>query len=361
MRVLHVIGPTEYGGAQTQLLGLIRAAHGRSWEASLCSIAPGPLLPDFRELGIPVLDLQRRGSPGLLRLLAVTRHVNGGGFDVVHAMLWHCNAYARLAVAGRSRRPAVVVSERSVEPRSRWKRGVDGVLGRWTDLWIGNSAAVADFVREVHPADESRLLHLPNAIDRSLFRPRSGGAAGAAPKIGSIGRLEPEKGFDILIAASRVLRAEMPEVQVMVAGSGSQRSHLEDLAAGSPVRFVGPLAGGAAVAGFLGGLDAFVLPSRFGEGRPNVLMEALACGVPVVATDIPGVGETVGSGGLLVPPEQPAELARALSAVLADQSASSRALAAASTIPSFEQLADRYRDAFEQALERRNRATRISR
>ena len=361
MRVLHVIGPTEYGGAQTQLLGLIRAAHGRSWDASVCSTSPGPLLPAFRDLGVPLLDLHRRASPGLLRLLTLSRHVNDGGFDVVHAMLWHCNAYARLAVAGRSRRPAVVVSERSVEPRSRAKRAVDGVLGRWTDLWIGNSVAVADFMREVHPAEESRLLHIPNAIDRSVFQARRRGTADSPPTIGSIGRLEPEKGFDSLIAASRLLRAEMPDVQVLIAGRGSQRSHLEDLATGSPVRFVGPLAGGEEVAEFLGQLDAFVLPSRFGEGRPNVLIEALACGVPVVATDIPGVGETVGTGGLLVPPEQPAELARALSAVLADQSASSRALAAVSTIPSFEQLADRYRDAFEQAIQHRDRVNSISR
>jgi glycosyltransferase involved in cell wall biosynthesis len=89
-----------------------------------------------------------------------------------------------------------------------------------------------------------------------------------------------------------------------------------------------------------------------------VLMEALACGVPVVATDIPGVGETVGTGGLLVPPEQTAELAVAVSAVLGDPSASSRALAAAAAIPSFEQLADTYSRAFQQAIEHRDCVTR---
>jgi glycosyltransferase involved in cell wall biosynthesis len=354
MRVLHVIGPTEYGGAQTQLLGLIRAAHGTRWDASLCSTSPGPLLPAFRNLGVPVLDLRRRASPGLGRLVSLARHINGGHFDIVHSMLWHCNAYARLAVVGRGERPAVVVSERSVEPRSKRKRRLDGVLGRWTDLWIGNSLAVTDFMRQVHPTDESRLLHIPNAIDRSLFLPRSPGAH-AAPTIGSVGRLEYEKGFDTLIAASRLLQPGMPGLHVLIAGSGSQRTHLEDLATGSSVRFVGPLTAGDAVAGFLAQLDAFVLPSRFGEGRPNVLMEALTCGVPVVATDIPGVAETVGRGGLLVPPEQPSELAVALSAVLADGSASSRALAAASAIPSFDHLADLYRDAFERALAHRDR------
>ena len=354
MKVLHVIGPTEYGGAQTQLLGLVRAAHGCEWDASLCSTSPGPLLPAFRDLGIPVLDLHRRASPGLLRLLSVARHVNGGGFDVVHAMLWHCNAYARLAVLGHKSRPAVVVSERSVEPRSIRRRRLDGALGRWTDLWLGNSAAVTDFVREVHPVDEARALHLPNAIDRSIFRPPVTRSPRPSPLIGSIGRLEPEKGFDVLIAASRILERSLPGLEVLVAGSGSQRGRLEDLAAGSPVRFTGPLLPGRGVADFLGQLDAFVLPSRFGEGRPNVLMEALCCGVPVVATDIPGVGETIGGGGLLVPPERPDDLAAALSAVILDDTARSRATNSSATIPSFEQLAVMYRAAFEQAMQHRD-------
>ena len=354
MKVLHVIGPTEYGGAQTQLLGLVRAAHGREWDASLCSTSPGPLLPAFRDLGIPVLDLHRRASPGLLRLASLTRHVNGGGFDVVHAMLWHCNAYARFAVVGRGSRPAIVVSERSVEPRSDSKRRLDGALGRWTDLWIGNSAAVTEFVRDVHPVDEDRALHLPNAIDRSIFRPATTRSPRPAPRIGSIGRLEPEKGFDVLIAASRLLERSHPGLEVVVAGSGSHRGRLEELAAGSAVRFTGPLLPGKEVAGFLGQLDAFVLPSRFGEGRPNVLMEALCCGVPVVATDIPGVSETIGGGGLLVPPEQPEALAAALSAAIADETAPSRAAAASATIPSFEQLAIAYRAAFDQAVHHRD-------
>ncbi len=360
MRVLHVIGPTEHGGAQTQLLGLIRAGHGRSWDASVCSTSPGPLLPAFRDLGVPVLDLERKASPGMHRLLKVARHIDSVGFDVVHAMLWHCNAYARLAVIGRSPRPAVVVSERSVEPRPRWKRRVDWALGPWTDLWVGNSVAVTEFVCEVHPADRSRVVHIPNAIDRTHFRPRRRRASRRTPTIGSIGRLEHEKGFDVLIAATRLLRASMPDLQVIVAGTGSQRDYLESLAAGSPVRFVGPLSAGEGVAQFLGELDAFVLPSRFGEGRPNVLMEALACGVPVVATDIPGVGETVGTGAVLAPPEQPAELAGALSAVLADTSSSSRALAAAAALPSFDELADRYQEAFERAIAHRDRRQRRS-
>lgn len=353
MKVLHVIGPTEYGGAQTQLLGLLRAARHGVWEPTLCSIQPGPLLPEFEALGIPVMDLRRRASPGMLRLGAIRHRLSTEPFDVVHAMLWHANAFARLAVAGRRRRPAVVVSERSVEPRSRGRTALDRVLGRWTDLYVGNSDAVAEFIRRVHPVGDDGVVMIPNAVDRRVFHP-AGDRPRSGRRVGSIGRLEPEKGFDVLVDAARLLERRVPGAEVVVAGTGSRRAQLDAVvaASGAPVRFVGAVRPGEGVAAFLRGLDVLVLPSLFREGRPNVLLEALACGVPVVATDIPGVAETIGTGGVTVPPGDAQALADALVATLRDPGAPDRAAAAAASVPSFDDLARAYLGAFERALAR---------
>lgn len=351
MKVLHVIGPMRTGGAQTQLLGLVRAAHGRYWDATICSTAPGAMAPAFRELGVPMVELRRVGSPGVLRMLAVRRLVGRGAFDVVHGNLWQANAYARLAVAGRRRRPAVVIVEHNVEShRSRAKRLIDRFLDHWTDVHIALTDAMADFVTSVHHVAPHELVRIPNAIDRSLFYP------GDPPRneklrIGSIGRLDVEKGFDVLIEATRHLVTRR-DVEVLIAGTGPLEHQLRAAAAGLPVRFVGALTPGQEVASFLRSLDVFVLPSRSREARPVAVLEALGTGVPVVVSDLPGMAETIAGGGVLVPKDNPSNLAEGVLAAAEDAHARERAISAAQSIPEFDDLASQYRSAFLLALER---------
>ena len=358
VRVLHVIGPLTVGGAQTQLLGLVRAANGSFWDATVCSTSPGPMVDDFRALGVDLIELDRdRSFPGRVRQ---TRAIVGaGGYDVVHSNLWAPNAYARLAVAGRSERPAVVISERNVErDRSLRMRALDRLLARWTDAWVGNSEAVCEFIRRVHPAPPDAVVHIANAVDKAVFWPRRWVRDAPPFRIGSVGRLFAEKGFDVLIDAVRDLqqRLDPPPITAEIAGVGPLLDDLEARAAGLPVRFIGALGRGAPVAEFLRSLDVFVLPSTHREGRANVLLEALSCGVPTVATDIPGTTEAVGEGARLVPPNDAAALATAIRSVVGSQDACERALAHAAAIADFDSLAAAYLRVFEDVIRRRNLA-----
>jgi glycosyltransferase involved in cell wall biosynthesis len=342
MRVLHVIGPMTVGGAQTQLLGLLEAANGVHWDATLCATAPGPMIDDFRAAGVTVLELDRSRS-AVGRMLQLRGIVRRGGFDVVHANLWSPNAYARAAVLGRRRRPAVVISERNVEvDRSRWQRAVDRLLAPSTDVFVGNSEAVCDFIRASHPVRGRRVVHIANAVDTSIFRP---GDVPRAPgfRVGSVGRLFPEKGFAVLIDAVRLVAPEIPSLSLEVVGVGPLRSALEDQARGLPVRFVGALSPGAEVAHFLRSLDVFVLPSTHREGRANVVLEALACGIPSIVTGIPGMDETVGSAATVVPPGSAEAIADALRAHVRGH-APARPRGA---VEGFDQLAASYRAVFD--------------
>lgn len=359
MRVLHVIGPMSVGGAQTQLLGLVRAAHGRNWEATVCATSPGPMVDEFRALGVDVHVLRRLASPGLGRMLRLRRIVSAGRFDVVHGNLWQSNAYSRVAVVLRRHRPGVVISERNVEAdRARLPRWVDRALAPVTDAWVGNTEAVCDFTRAVHPTGDRPVVMIPNAVDEGIFHPGPPRPAGGVRRIGSIGRLDPEKGFDVLVEAVRQLTQDgspAADVEVEVVGIGPLRAELEAQAAGLPVRFVGAVTPGRGVADFLRSLDAFVLPSTFREGRPNVVLEALACGVPCVATDIEGMRETVGDAAVLVPPADPAALARALA------EPPSAPVASPPNQRSFADLADDYADLFAAAVAQAAGATRTDR
>lgn len=356
MKVLHVIGPMSIGGAQTQLYGLVRAAHGSQWDATVCATAPGAMSRAFRDMGVPMLELERRGSPGLGRMRTLRGFIAQGDFDVVNSHLWQSNVHARVAVAGRSNRPATVIVEHNVEPhRSQTRRLVDRVLDRWTDGYIALTDAMETFVREVHDVPPGGLFHVPNAIDRSVFHPVDPIDRGAALVVGSMGRFDPEKGFPVLIDAVRRLIGQGASVELRIAGTGDMETELRSRAAGLPVEFVGSVQPGADAAAFLQSLDLFVLASIHREARPVVVLEALCCGVPVVATDIPGMRETVAGGAALVAPSDDAALADAILRVGHNRVEGREAsILAAEAIPDFDQLAQQYADVFRSVLERRS-------
>jgi glycosyltransferase involved in cell wall biosynthesis len=136
--------------------------------------------------------------------------------------------------------------------------------------------------------------------------------AGPVPVIGSLGRLTPQKGFDVLVDAVRLLVARGRSVEVRVAGEGREAVALRGRAADLPISFVGFLDGPAAL---LGDVDVFCLPSR-AEGLPLALLEAVSAGRPAVATDVGDVRSVLGDVVTVVPPDDPAALAGALAQLL---------------------------------------------
>lgn len=350
LRVVHVIGPLQTGGAQTQLLGLVRAAHGTLWDATVVATSGGALASNFADVGCPFVELRRWGSPGLLRMRSLRKIVESGDFDVVHSNLWQSNAYARVAVMGRSNRPAVVISERNVEAeRSAVKRAVDRVLASVTDAYVGNTYAVTQFLGDVHPTDGRIVTTIANAVDTSIFHRPDQEPPSPPVRIGAVGRLDREKGFDVLIEAAKRLQGRMA-FEVEIVGEGPERNALEEAARGQPVRFVGNMAPGHEVAAFLRSLHVFVLPSRFREGRPNALLEALACERPVVTTDIAGLREII-RGPTLVPPGDEQALAEAIVDAAHDPNGW-RAATDPAPVVNFAQLGKTYHDLFEAAIAR---------
>jgi glycosyltransferase involved in cell wall biosynthesis len=161
------------------------------------------------------------------------------------------------------------------------------------------------------------------------------------------------KGFDVLVEAVRRLSGSL-DAEYVVVGEGPERAALERRAEGLPVTFPGERRDPAAVAEFLRSLDVFVLPSR-SEGLPNVVLEAAACGVPVVATKAPGI-EGAAEGALLVEPDDVDALASAIR-TLALHPVAARPLG----VQSFEAVAQAHAEVYRAALERRRGAPRPAR
>jgi glycosyltransferase involved in cell wall biosynthesis len=209
-------------------------------------------------------------------------------------------------------------------------RRLGRVMGRLVDATLTNCEPARRAVLEAEGGSARKVIVLENGVDLERFEqappPRD-----RPVTIGAVANLRPVKGIDVLIRAAAIVCRRFPHLTFRVAGEGDHRTGLQQLAEelGIAERF--HFAGAVAdIPGFLASLDLAVLPSR-AEGMSNALLESMAAGRPVVATDV-GANRHILSGGefgSLIPPEDPAALANAIMHMLEDFAESMRIGAAA--------------------------------
>ena len=183
-------------------------------------------------------------------------------------------------------------------------------------------------VEYLHQSVGASALLVHHGVDLERYRPASNGSRAETPTIVSVGRLVEKKGFADLLAACALLRDDGHVFRCTIYGDGPLRDELRSMRDGLGLDGVVTLAGACPSAQLVPafqGADVFVLAPVVGEdgdrdGVPNVLVEAMACGVPVVATGVGGIPELVvdGENGLLAPAHDPAGVARRVAALLGD-------------------------------------------
>ena len=273
----------------------------------------------------------------------------GGGrtVDVVHAHGLRAGAFTVLALAGvrGERRPALVVTVHNAPPVSRGVAAVvypllERLVARCADLVLCASPDLAARARAAgaHRVDRA-VVPAPDRPEPAAtaeadqpFRtervPGSAPVAGGRPTVLAAGRLVAQKGFGALLEAAAGWQDLDPSPQVLIAGEGPLAGELRARAAalGVDVTFLGHRAD---VPGLLAAATVFVLPSLW-EGQPLVLQEALRAGAAIVATRVGGVPALTGEdAALLVQPDDAAQLAAAVRAVLTDPSLANRLRTAA--------------------------------
>ncbi len=191
---------------------------------------------------------------------------------------------------------------------------------RLVDGRITERIAVSERAAAFVGARSGHAYHIiPNGIDVARFGTARAAELGPGSKLLFVGRLDVRKGFPVAVAAFRELASERPDIRLLVVGDGHERGAVDLLPPEirSRVSMLGTVAN-AELPGIHAAADVFVAPSLGGESFGIVLVEAMAAGLPVVASRIPGYAEVLGDVGVLVPPRDPSALAEAVRAVLDD-------------------------------------------
>ncbi len=338
MRILFLLRSLDYGGAERQLSLLAPGLARRGHDVGVAVFyAGGPLGRPLEDAGVRVVDLEKRGRWSMGRFVPrLIRLVRGFAPDILHGYLPVPNILCAALKPLLPRGARVVFGIRASNmDLSRYDRlsalsyRLERRMARFADLVICNSAAgLATAVDRGIP--EARCRVIPNGVDTGHFRPDPDARRELRAEwrideggrlVGLVGRLDPMKGHEMFLEAAARLAGRRRDVRFLCVGGGpgDLRRALEARAArlGIGDRVIWAEARDD-VARVYNALDLLVSASIYGEGFPNVLAEAMACGTPVVATDVGDSAKVVGDPGRIVPPGDPETLALAMQAALDD-------------------------------------------
>jgi len=327
VRLLLVVDSLEVGGAERHVVDLALALHRKGYGVEVACSVTGGLSEPLERAGVPVWPLTRRlvkRRVSVAYARGIRKLLNQRRFDLVHAHIFASAAAAAIATRGKGL--PLVITEHTEASWQTWRT-------RWISRWVYRRARR---VIAVSTPIERRLIErdgtppglvtlIPNAvIPASDETPDLAGTLPdgwlEGPLVGVVARLQPEKGVANFLKAAARVSGISPNARFLIVGDGPLREELLGLARrlgiSERVRFLGYRTDSRALIGLM---DLLVVPSLT-EGSPLIVLEAMAAGVPVVASAVGGIPDQVrhGEEGILVPPDAPDALGEALGALLRD-------------------------------------------
>ena len=331
MKIDYVSTGLDIGGAERNLMRLSAGLGARGHQVRVISLTGmGAIARQLEGLGIATSALNITPAsvvPGLVRL---SRWLRQGKADLIQTWMYHANLFGSLANQFACGAPVIWGVRQSNLHRVYSKRSTRlvRIAGRKRFKQVKSIVCCAESVRKVHEAlgyDAGKMVVIPNGVDVNEFRP-SGDArqrlkellgikGGNVRLVGLIGRFDAQKDHKNFLRAARLFADTEMNVHLVLCGDdidwengtlvnwvdlyyGRQGIHLLGLRMDIPQ--------------IIAGLDLLVSSASYGEGFPNVIVEAMACQVPVVGTDIGETAEIIGDEGWVVERENPEALAAAM-------------------------------------------------
>ena len=337
MNISIVITGLSTGGAETMLLKLLKRIDRSRFSFHVFSLTSlGEIGPHIQALGIPVEALgMNRHAPSPFAVAALARRLRETKTDLVHTWMYHADLLGSLAarLAG-VRTIAWCIRNSSLAPnQTKFSTRLVVRINAILSLWLPTSIlCCAEVAREVHVAlgyAKSKMEVIPNGFDLSRFRPDAAARLSVrnelqlpanTPLVGIVGRFDPQKNHAGFLAAAALLLRSRPGTHFVLIGAGLDSSN-DELAA--QARRAGVfdathwMGRRDDIPRLMAALDLLASSSSYGEAFPNVLGEAMACGVPCAVTDVGDSAAIVGDTGRAVPCGDMPALAAAMGELLA--------------------------------------------
>jgi L-malate glycosyltransferase len=342
LRVAFCVGNLNLGGTELNAVRLAERLDRSRFDLRVVSMQPdGPLAERYRRADIP-LDVFPAGSllslRGLREGLRLAGYLRRHRVEIFHAHDFYSNMFgcpwARVAGA------KVIASRRwqgvPVDAGGRQRRLVSRLPYRFAHVALANSPGVAEMLERIDRVPRRRIVVVPNFVDDNAFKALAPddwhalrlalGLSEGNVTIGIVANLRPVKDHGTLLRAVALMAARWPQIRLVLVGDGKSREELHGLSEALGIRHLVVFAGQRPNEPNLNHLfDISVLCSKR-EGLPNSVLEAMAAGKPVVATNVGALPDAVvdGETGLLVRPGDPEQLAAALDTLLSDRARARR-------------------------------------
>jgi len=322
MRILFVITGLGIGGAERQLLDLADRLSTRGHRILIVYLTgPARLLPENPGIKVEPIGVSKNPFGFARGYLHLRRLILDFKPDVIHSHMVHANILARL-VRPLAPAPVLICTAHNIDEGGRLREVIYRLTDTLCDLTTQVSQAGLKRYVRVGAVPESRIQYIPNGIDTEIFRPNPEARNRLRESIGlrnsfvwiAVGRFYPQKDYTNLLQAFAHVVRNQYNAHLLIVGDGPLRPSMEGLAGklgiDNRVHFLGIC---REVSDVMNAADAFVLSSRY-EGFGLVIAEAMACQLPVVATDSGGPRELLDGGrlGYLVSPGDPNKLADAM-------------------------------------------------
>ncbi len=323
INILYLFVTLPIGGAEEHLLTVLKNTDLRRYNPAICCIREkGAIGEEIEEAGFHLITLKRRSKKWDFRIVEdIVKIIRERNIHLIHTHLYHANMYGRIA-ALITKSPVVSTEHNAHTKCKPSRRIINRLLAKKTNRMIAVSHVVKDHIVSRDKIEPSKIEVVYNGIDITQF-PSSLTKADAREKIGistncfligTVGRISEEKGHIYLINAVSRVRDIVPDLRLIIVGSGPLELHLRKAVAdqelGRTVIFTGFRRD---VPDILKAMDVFAFPS-LREGFPVALLEAMASRLPVVVPPVGGVTEIIQDGinGLLVQPRDEIGLAKSI-------------------------------------------------